>query len=82
MPKAIMEFDLNDPDDQMAHLRAIKSLDMALVLWEMAYNAKKRIQYQIEGSNIENPYEAVDKVFEKLWEELNEHGINLDELIT
>ena len=32
MAKAILEFDLNDPDDQMAHLRAVKSLDMALVL--------------------------------------------------
>lgn len=81
MPKAILEFDLNDPDDQMAHLRAIKSLDMALVLWEMAYNAKKSIKYQIEGNNIECPYEAVDKVFEKIWEELNERGINLDDLV-
>jgi hypothetical protein len=81
MPKAILEFDLNDPDDQMAHLRAIKSLDMALVLWEMAYNVKKHIQYHIEGNKIEDPYEAVDKVFEKLWEELNERGINLDDLV-
>ena len=81
MAKAILEFDLNDPDDSMTHLRAIKSLDMASVLWEMAYNAKKGIKYQIEGKKIECPYEAVDMVFEKLWEELNEHGINLDELI-
>ena len=81
MAKAILEFDLNDPDDTMAHLRAVKSLDMALVLWEMAYNAKKSIKYDIEGKKIECPYEAVDMVFEKLWEELNEHGINLDELI-
>ena len=81
MAKATLEFDLNDPDDIMAHLRAVKSLDMALVLWEMAYNAKKGIKYDIEGKKIECPYEAVDMVFEKLWEELNEHGINLDELI-
>ena len=76
MSKAILEFDLNDSDDIMAHKRAVKSLDMALVLWEMAYNAKKGIKYDIEGKNIECPYEAVDRVFEKGGEELNEHGIN------
>jgi hypothetical protein len=81
MAKAILEFDLNDPDDTMAHLRAVKSLDMAMVLWEMAYNAKKSVQYQIEGQNITDPYEAIDKVFEKLWSEMNEHGINPEELI-
>lgn len=80
MAKAILEYDLNDPDDQMAHLRAVKSLDMALVLWEMAYNVKKRIQSQAETENLD-AYDAVDRVFEKLWEELNEHGIKLDDLI-
>jgi len=80
MAKAILEYDLNDPDDQMAHLRAIKSLDMALVLWEMAYNVKKRIQSQAETENLDS-YDAIEKVFETLWEELNEHGINLDDLV-
>jgi hypothetical protein len=80
MAKAILEYDLNDSDDAMAHLRAIKSLDMALVLWEMAYNAKKRIHNQIEFEKLD-AYDAVDKVFEALWEDLNERGINLDQLI-
>ena len=80
MAKATLEYDLNDPDDTMAHLRAVKSLDLALVLWELAHNTKKGIQNEIEFKNL-NAYDAVDKVFEKLWEELNDHGINLDELI-
>jgi hypothetical protein len=79
--KAILEFNMDDSDDEMAHLRAIKSLDMALVLWELAYNTKKSIHNQIEFQEIKDPYEAVDKVFEKLWEEMNERGINLDQLI-
>jgi hypothetical protein len=81
MAKAILEYDLNDPDDSMAHMRAVKSLDMALVLWEMAYNTKKNLYSQIESKNIEDPCEVVDMVMEKLFEELNEHGINLDQLI-
>jgi hypothetical protein len=80
MAKAILEFDLNDSDDAMAHLRAVKSQDMALVLWEMAYNVKKRIQSQAETENLDS-YDAIEKVFEKFWEEMGSHGINLDDLI-
>jgi hypothetical protein len=80
MPKATIEFDLNDPDDNMAHLRAVKSLDMALVLWEMAYNTKKGMHNDIEFNKLD-AYDAVDKVFKMLWDHMNERGINLDELI-
>jgi hypothetical protein len=80
MAKAILEFDLNDPDDTMAHFRAVKSLDMALVLWEMAYNVKKRIQSQAETENLDS-YDSIEKVFEKFWEEMQERGIKIDELI-
>ena len=81
MAKAVLEYDLNDADDEMAHLRAVKALDMALVLWELCHNTKKGIHHQIEFQEIKDPYEAVDKVFEKLYEEMNDRGINLDQLI-
>ena len=81
MAKAILEYNLDDADDSMAHLRAVKSLDMALVLWEMAYNTKKKICNQIEFEEIKNPYEVVDIIMEKLHEEMNDRGINLDELV-
>jgi hypothetical protein len=80
MAKGILEFDLNDMDDSRAHLRAVKSLDMALVLWEMAHNTKKGIQNEIEFKEL-SAYDAVDRIFSKFWEEMNERGINLDELI-
>jgi hypothetical protein len=80
MAKAILEYDLNDPDDQMSHLRAVKSLDMALVLWEFAYNAKKRIQSQAETEKLDS-YDAIEKVYEKFWEIMEEHGIKLDDLV-
>ena len=35
MAKAIIEFDLSDPDERMEHLRCIKSLDMALAIWKL-----------------------------------------------
>ena len=33
--KATLEFDLSDPDEKMEHLRCIKSLDMALAMWDI-----------------------------------------------
>ena len=81
MAKAILEYNLDDADDSMAHLRAVKSLDMALVLWEMAYNTKKKICDEIEFQEIKDPYEVVDRIMEKLHEEMNDRGINLDELV-
>ena len=41
MAKATLEFDLNEPDDVLAHLRAVKSLDLALALWDIVHNTKK-----------------------------------------
>lgn len=81
MAQATLTYNLDDADDSMAHMRAVKALDMALVLWELAYNTKKGLCYQIEFQEIKDPYEVVDRFMEKLHEELNEHGINLDQLI-
>lgn len=80
MAKAILEFDLNDQDDERAHLRAIKSLNMALVLWSIAHNTKKGLYNEVEFNKL-NGYEIVDKFYEKFWEEMNYRGINLDDLI-
>ena len=81
MAKAKLEYDLTDSDDQMEFERATKALDLALVLWEMCYNMKKKVHYEIESEKIESPYDAADKVFEKLWEEMEERGIIIDRLI-
>jgi hypothetical protein len=35
MAQAILKYDLSDPDDRMEFERANKSLEMALVLWEL-----------------------------------------------
>lgn len=33
-----IEFDLNEPDEQKGFLRAAKSTDMAIVLWDITHN--------------------------------------------
>ena len=80
MAKAKIEYDLNDLDDRIAHFRAVKSLDMALALWEITHNTKKGLEWSIEGKDIDK-YEVLEMVFEKIYEILNEHNINTDEII-
>ena len=81
MAKAILEFDLTDTDDAMEFQRATRATDMALVLWQLVFNAKKQIFNEIEFEKIESPYDAIDKFYEILYEELDDHGLNMDKLI-
>jgi len=80
MAKAILEYNLSDPDDVMAHKRAIKSLDMAMALWDIVHNTKKGLEWSMEGKDIDK-YDALELVYEKIHEILNDHNIITDELI-
>ena len=80
MAEAILKYDLNDSDDAMAHMRAVKSLDMALALWDITHNTKKRIEWSLESKEL-NKYEVLDLVYERIYEILEEHNIKMDDLI-
>jgi len=73
--KAILEFNLDEPDDRMAHLRCIKSTDMAIVLFDIVYNLRKEIE------NIDTD-EKLNLFYDKLNAIMEEQGINIDELIS
>lgn len=85
MAEAILKYDLNDSDDTMAHMRAVKSLDMALALWEITHNTKKAIAYTLEGNDLKGEsvsnYGVLNMVYERIYEILDEHNIKMDELI-
>jgi hypothetical protein len=78
--KAILEFDLNDPDDRLEHMRAIKSFDMAIALYEIQLNSYKELERLIEHQNL-SAIDTLDKVFERINEVLDKHGIKIDDLI-
>jgi len=80
MAKGILEFDLNEPDDIMAHKRAAKSLDLALALWDIVHNTKKSIEWSLESKELDK-YEVLDLVYERIYSILDEHNIKLDDLI-
>jgi hypothetical protein len=80
MAKAKLEYDLNELDDVMAHKRAVKSLDMALALWEITHNTKKSLEWSMEGKEMDK-YDTLEMVYEKIYEILDEHNIKIDDLI-
>jgi hypothetical protein len=80
MAKATLEYDLSDIDDTYAHKRAVKSLDLALALWEITHNTKKGLEWSMEGKEIDK-YDALELVFEKIHEIISENNIDLDDLI-
>ncbi len=80
MARARLEFDLNDHDDKMAHFRAVKSLDMAIALWEITHNTKKGLEWSLEGKELDK-YDTLELVFDKIYEILKEHNISTDELM-
>jgi hypothetical protein len=80
MAKAILEFDLNDTDDSIAFTRCNKSLDMAFALWKICHNSRKGLLYNCEAKEM-NSHEAVCMVFDRIYEIMQEHNVNLDELM-
>jgi len=83
--KGILEYDLNDLDDRLAHERAVKSLDMALVLWELVHNTRKemlgKIERALEQDKNFTPYDSLDIIYDELQRLLDEHAVIPDALI-
>lgn len=80
MAKGILEFDLNEPDDVQAHKRAIKALDMALVLWDIDQYLRAQTKYAPD-SMPEEVYDALEKTREKFYDILRDHNIDIDEIL-
>jgi hypothetical protein len=71
MAKAQITFDLTNHDDRMDLARYNASLDMALFIWEVLYNGRRRFE---DGGTIEG-------IWQWLWDEARDQGIDIDKLI-
>ena len=84
MAIAYLKYDLSDSDDKMEYDRINKSLDMAVMLWEILYNTKKSFYRNLENDDMstESEFELTDKIFARIWEIAGENNINIDTLIS
>lgn len=80
--KAVLKFDLDDFDDRQAHLRCIKSSDMASAFFEIMHNVKKRcINKCDQMSSDSDQYDGVDLVFSEILKITDEYGIDTKDLV-
>ena len=78
--KATLEFNL--PEDNTEYLATVKAMDMANFIFELVYNTRKGLINQLNDS-ITSQYqqEGIEIVFDKIYELLEHHNIEIDELI-
>ena len=77
--KAKLEFDLDNPDDKMAHMRCVKATDMAIMLWDIKQKIRSKLKYGEDLSEAEfHQWEVMQDEFYSI---ASEYGINLDEFI-
>lgn len=83
MARAILKFNLDNPEDRRDHLRAIKSLDLSLVIFTFLHNTRKEIEAEFENNPMGNidVYDGVERTYEKFYKILEEYKIDIDELI-
>jgi hypothetical protein len=78
--KAILEFNLNEAEDVMAHKRCVKATDMAIALFELTQQLPEKLKHLeelAEGGEIN----LVNFVIEEINFTLETNGIMLGELI-
>ena len=76
--ECVIKFDLNNPESRMDHLRCTKALDMALAIWEIEMNLKRKFEYQ-EMSD--ESWAKVEEVFNEIADIFEMHDIRVDKLI-
>lgn len=76
--KAVLQFDLDDPQDREAHLRATKSTDAYLVLLDMMNEF--RTVYKYGQDPVASQYAEAWR--DKLVELMRDHSIDLDNEIS
>jgi hypothetical protein len=84
MSKALLEFNLEDIDDQLAFKRATKSLDLTLALWDIL-QLRKKLEFHIEVNIDENDPDAKwntrDYILEEIGAIFEKYNIDVEELI-
>lgn len=78
--KATLEFDLDQPEDVMAHLRCVKATSMMVTLWELDQHLRSITKYAPDSTSQET-YDELVKVREKLREIMDDNGISFDNFI-
>lgn len=76
--KAILEFNLDDQDDEVAYTRCVKAKDMALALHRITEILRNWTKYK-ELS--EETYDSISVIRDEVYQTLENHSLDIDDLI-
>lgn len=81
--KAKLIFDTTDPDDRQEFLRCTKAFDMSMALWDIIH-LRKKLENRFESNDNTNNdvFDGIEAFAEGISEILENHNINIDELLT
>lgn len=82
MAKAILKYDISDPEDSQDFKRAVKSFDMAMALWDII-QLRNKIENRFEAQDNTNNdvFDGIDAMAEGIGDILDQHGIIIDKLL-
>lgn len=66
--KAILEFNIDDPDELRRHELCVKSLHMGIILWDIQVNGRRW-------------FNNLEEFFEWFKNEMETNGINIESMI-
>jgi len=76
--KATLTFDLNEPEDAIAHLRCVRATDMAIALHEIVHTLRRNM---IRSYEIEATPPSIEDIFDGINSVLTDLDLNIDTLI-
>jgi hypothetical protein len=76
--KAYLKFDLDDKFQSVEFTRCTKSLDLVLALDNFTQRLRSRLKH---GTLTTEQYDEADLIRSWFYQELEDRGVNLDELI-
>lgn len=79
--KAILKFDLSDPDQKQEHLRCVKALDIALALYDITGIMKKVEDNEDHYGRAMTAKQLKDFISRSIIEVLEDNRINLEDLV-
>ena len=78
--KGTLEFNLDDPEDEVAYMRCVKSTKLAIALWDMDQYLRSQIKHAPD-SILPEVFTCLVDTRDKLHEIMSDNSIDLDELL-
>ena len=83
MAKAILKYDISNPDENVDFKRAVKSFDMAMALWDIVQLRNKiENRFEVQDNTNNDVFDGIDAMAEGIGDILDRYHIVVGELLT